>query len=98
MRSRACDTYRGPRPSNGRGCTRGGDRQCVSSSGAFLILLLLAASRPPGADNSDAVATLCMRHKQNPSPYRTADRDRPSLIFGVIRISEGEGSRVEEYG
>lgn len=29
------------------------------------MLFLLAAGRPPGTDNSDAVVSLCVRHKKN---------------------------------
>ena len=45
-------------------------------------------SRPPRADDPDAVASLRVRHEQDLVPCGPANRDRPSFRLGVIWILE----------
>ncbi len=52
---------------------------------------------PPGADDPDTITTVKMRHKNNPSASRFANRDVPLFPFRLVGILVGHGQRVQKH-
>lgn len=73
----------------------------MSSDGGLLLAFMafpLVSGGAAGADQSCRRPSLNMANDQESASRRVADRDQPTLLVGMVGISEGRGQRIIEHG